>query len=123
MRVPYLHCKGAACTQILHSMDTNTLRDTQKILKNIFSNFFWLTVIFNVKKSSKYRPHAYIYLIPFKFEIKLIFIVFQVLMRVRVHLENTHEMGTQCGCEYGYKNYESFGSLVTFLAFLNITSV
>ena len=24
---------------------------------------------------------------------------------------NTHKIGTQCGCEYGYKNYESFGSL------------
>ena len=25
---------------------------------------------------------------------------------------NTQKIGTQCGCEYGYKNYESFGSLV-----------
>ena len=25
---------------------------------------------------------------------------------------NTHKIGTQCGCEYGYKNYESFGSLL-----------
>ena len=24
---------------------------------------------------------------------------------------NTQKIGTQCGCEYGYKNYESFGSL------------
>ena len=27
---------------------------------------------------------------------------------------NTHKIGTQCGCEYGYKNYESFGSLKFF---------
>ena len=26
---------------------------------------------------------------------------------------NTHKIGTQCGCEYGYKNYESFGSLLS----------
>ena len=26
---------------------------------------------------------------------------------------NTQKIGTQCGCEYGYKNYESFGSLKT----------
>ena len=26
---------------------------------------------------------------------------------------NTHKIGTQCGCEYGYKNYERFGSLVS----------
>ena len=26
--------------------------------------------------------------------------------------KNTHKIGTQCGCEYGYKNYESFGSLL-----------
>ena len=25
---------------------------------------------------------------------------------------NTQKIGTQCGCEYGYKNYESFGSLL-----------
>ena len=25
---------------------------------------------------------------------------------------NTQKIGTQCGCEYGYKNYESFGSLI-----------
>ena len=25
---------------------------------------------------------------------------------------NTHKIGRQCGCEYGYKNHESFGSLV-----------
>ena len=25
---------------------------------------------------------------------------------------NTHKIGIQCGCEYGYKNYESFGSLL-----------
>ena len=25
---------------------------------------------------------------------------------------NTQKIGTQCGCEYRYKNYESFGSLV-----------
>ena len=37
-----------------------------------------------------------------------------MLVQVRTHLENTHEMGTQCGCEYGYKNYESFGSLKFF---------
>ena len=24
---------------------------------------------------------------------------------------NTQKIVTQCGCEYGYKNYESFGSL------------
>ena len=24
---------------------------------------------------------------------------------------NTQKIGTQCGCEYGYKNFESFGSL------------
>ena len=41
VRVPYLHCTGAARTQIVDSMDTNTLRDTQKILKkNFFSKFF-----------------------------------------------------------------------------------
>ena len=28
---------------------------------------------------------------------------------------NTHKIGTQCGCEYGYKNYESFGSLIKAL--------
>ena len=27
---------------------------------------------------------------------------------------NTQKIGTQCGCEYGYKNYESFGSLKNF---------
>ena len=27
---------------------------------------------------------------------------------------NTQKIGTQCGCEYGYKNYESFGSLIFF---------
>ena len=26
---------------------------------------------------------------------------------------NTHKIETQCGCEYGYKYYESFGSLST----------
>ena len=36
VRVPYPHCTGAARTQILDSMDTNTLRDTQKILKKKF---------------------------------------------------------------------------------------
>ena len=25
---------------------------------------------------------------------------------------NTQKIGAQCGCEYGYKNYESFGSLI-----------
>ena len=41
VRVPYPHCTGAARTQIVDSMDTNTLRDTQKILKkNFFSKFF-----------------------------------------------------------------------------------
>ena len=53
VRVPYPHCTGAARTQILDSMDTNTLRDTQKILKKIFFlNFSDL--------------HAYIYLIFFQ---------------------------------------------------------
>ena len=33
VRVPYPHCTGAARTQILDSMDTNTLWDTQKIQK------------------------------------------------------------------------------------------
>ena len=28
---------------------------------------------------------------------------------------NTHKIGTRCGCEYGYKNYESFGSLIKTL--------
>ena len=28
---------------------------------------------------------------------------------------NTQKIGTQCGCEYGYKNYESFGSLKKIL--------
>ena len=28
---------------------------------------------------------------------------------------NTQKIGTQCGCEYGYKNYESFGSLIFLL--------
>ena len=38
--VPYPHCTGAARTQIVDFMDTNTLRDTQKILKkNFFLNF------------------------------------------------------------------------------------
>ena len=36
VRVPYLHCTGAARTQILDFMDTNTLRDTQIILKKSF---------------------------------------------------------------------------------------
>ena len=41
VRVPYPHCTGAARTQIVDSMDTNTHRDTQKILKKIFfSKFF-----------------------------------------------------------------------------------
>ena len=61
--LPYPHCTGAARTQILDSMDTNPLRDTRKILKKNFSKF---PVIFNMKKSSKYKPHAYIYLIFFK---------------------------------------------------------
>ena len=53
VRVPYPHCTGAARTQIVDSMDTNTLRDTQKILKKIFFlNFSDL--------------HAYIYLIFFQ---------------------------------------------------------
>ena len=53
VRVPYPHCTGAARTQIVDSMDTNTLRDTQKILKkNFFLNFSDL--------------HAYIYLIFFQ---------------------------------------------------------
>ena len=30
---------------------------------------------------------------------------------------NTQKIGTQCGCEYGYKNYESFGSLLIILFF------
>ena len=25
---------------------------------------------------------------------------------------NTQKIGTQCGCEHGYKKYESFGSLL-----------
>ena len=75
VRVPYPHCTGAARTQIVDSMDTNTLRDTQKILKKIFfSKFFWLTCI--------YIPHLFSNL-----EIKLIFIVFWVLVWVWVHLE------------------------------------
>ena len=28
---------------------------------------------------------------------------------------NTQKIGTQCGCEYGYKNYESFGSLISIV--------
>ena len=53
VRVPYPHCAGAARTQILDSMDTNTLRDTQKIQKKIFF--------------SKFSDlHAYIYLIFFQ---------------------------------------------------------
>ena len=43
VRVPYPHCMGAARTQILDSMDTNTLRDTQKIKKK---NFFPSKFIF-----------------------------------------------------------------------------
>ena len=75
VRVPYPHCTGAARTQILDSMDTNTLRDTQKILKKIFFlNFSDLHCI--------YIPHLFSNL-----EIKLIFIVFWVLVRVRVRLE------------------------------------
>ena len=29
---------------------------------------------------------------------------------------NTQKIGTRCGCEYGYKNYESFGSLLTIIS-------
>ena len=28
---------------------------------------------------------------------------------------NTQKIGTQCGCEYAYKNYESFGSLLNYI--------
>ena len=34
---------------------------------------------------------------------------------------NTQKIGTQCGCEYGYKNYESFGSLL--LTMLSISLI
>lgn len=72
VRVPYPHCAGAARTQIVDSMDTNTLRDTQKIQKKIFFLNF----------SDLHLPHLFSNL-----EIKLIFIVFSVLVRVRVRLE------------------------------------
>ena len=37
---------------------------------------------------------------------------------------NTQKIGTQCGCEYGYKNYESFGSLlhITIIKYFCIAS-
>ena len=73
-RVPYPHCMGAARTQILDSMDTNTLRDTQIILKK---NFF-----LNFSDLDAYIPHLFSNL-----EINLIFIVFWGLVRVRVRLE------------------------------------
>ena len=65
-----------------------------------------------MKKSSKYKPHAYIYL-NFKrnLEIKLILQFFLGASAGTGVPRNTHKIGTQCGCEYGYKNYESFGSL------------
>ena len=46
VRVPYPHCTGAARTQILDSMGTNTLRNTQKIIKNFFFKNFPLFLNF-----------------------------------------------------------------------------
>ena len=100
VRVPYPHCTGAARTQIVDSMDTNTLRDTQKIQKKIF--FLNFSDFLNIN-------HMHIYTSSF------------FKSRNEANLgasagtgvpRNTHKIGTQCGCEYGYKNYESFGSLL-----------
>ena len=99
VRVPYPHCTGAARTQIVDSMDTNTLRDTQKILKKFFFlNFSDL--------------HAYKYLIFFKFRNKANFYSFLGASAGTGAPRNTQKIGTQCRCEYGYKNHESFGSLL-----------
>ena len=96
VRVPYPHCTGAARTQIVDSMDTNTLRDTQKILKKIFFLNF----------SDLYTSSF------FKFRNKANFCSFLGASAGTGAPRNTQKIGTQCGCEYGYKNYESFGSLV-----------
>ena len=51
------------------------------------------------------------YLIFFKFRNKANFHSFLGASAGTGAPRNTHKIGTQCGCEYGYKNYESFGSL------------
>ena len=72
-----------------------------------------------MKKSFKYKPHAYINLIFLKnLEIKLILQFFLGASAGTGVPRNTHKIGTQCGCEYGYKNYESFGSLLILNRFV-----
>ena len=110
VRVPYSHCTGAARTQIVDSMDTNTLRDTQKILKKIF--FLNFSDLFRLY-SDFFLLIRYIYTSSFfKFRNKANFYSFLGASAGTGVPRITQKIGTQCGCEYGYKNYESFGSLL-----------
>ena len=77
-------------------------------------------MIFNVKKNLLNINHMHIYTSSFfKFRNKANFYSFSGASAGTGAPRNTHKIGTQCGCEYGYKNYESFGSLVYIHILIN----